>query len=69
MSSLASLSVLCVVSPTLFLSLSFILSLVGFLFLLECSRSARFSFYIIGFDKQSYVELVTNQYRWFVSLI
>ncbi len=65
MSCLASLGVLCVAFLA-FLALSLALSLVGFPFSLWCSRSAQFSLYIVGLDKQSYVELVANHYKCLV---
>ena len=68
MSCLALFGILCVASLTSFLGSSLALSLVKFLFLLEYSRSARFSFYIVGLDKQLYVELVANQYRCLIGL-
>ena len=52
----------CALRLALFLGLS----LIGFLFSLGCSRSAYFSLYIISFDKQSYVKIAANQYRYFV---
>ena len=61
--------ILCIMSLNLFFGLSLALSLVGFPFLLGCSRSARFSLYIVGLDKQSYIELIANQYRCYIGLV
>ena len=77
MSCLLSLGILCALSLALSLAsslalslvLSLTLSLVTFSYLLGCDKSAHSSLYIIGLDKQSYVELITNQYRCFVGFL
>ena len=71
------LDILCALSfalsLTLFLALSltlsFVLSLITFPCLLGCNISARSFLYIVGFNKQSYVELVANQYRCFIGYV
>ena len=85
MSCLTSSGVLYVTSLTSFLDLSLAsfldssldllldssltLSLAGFSFSLRYSRSACFSIYIIGLDKQLYIKLVDNQYRRLISFV
>ena len=61
--------VLCIMSLNLFFGLSLALSLVGFPFSFGCSRPARFSLYIVGLDKQSYIKLVANQYMCYIGLV
>lgn len=53
-------------SLVLSFGLSIALSFVKLLFFLEYSRSAYFFFYIINLEKQLYVELAANQYRYLV---
>lgn len=56
-------------SLALSLAQSFALSLIRFLSLLQISRSACSLFCITSLDKQSYVELVANQYKCFVGFV
>ena len=56
-------------SLALSLILSLVLSLIRFPCLLKYSRFAFSFLYIVSLDKQTYIELVTNQYRCFVDLV
>lgn len=72
------LKVLCIASHVLFFSLSFglffilllglllFLFLIKFLFLLGYNKFIRFFLYIINIDKWLYMELATNQYKYFI---
>ena len=65
--------ILCALCFTLYFALSLALPLASLFVMFPCSfrykRSACSFFYIVGLDKQLYIELVANQHRGLVGLV